>query len=132
MLTVRSETAAGENSTAYFPLLDRVASGYFTSSSSDEELYDKFLSVLRGDGHITAPESISTFNLALSLRTAAPRIEAHYQYYSTAVQPIVGQTACDAWVLLDGKQYCTPAMDVAEQDGFSADLYVNHFQSLID
>ncbi|GJN71657.1 hypothetical protein PLICBS_005725 [Purpureocillium lilacinum] len=105
------ETAAGENSSAYFPLLDRIASGHFASASSDNELYQKFLDVLRNDGHVSSPDALSTFNLALSLRTAAPRIEAHYQYYTTAVEPAVADSKCSDWILLDGKQYCTPAMD---------------------
>ncbi|MDB5910598.1 MAG: UDP-glucose:Glycoprotein Glucosyltransferase [Massilia sp.] len=42
--------------------------------------------MLREDGHITDPEALSTFKLALSMRSAAPRIEAHYQFYSTAVE----------------------------------------------
>ncbi|POR35107.1 UDP-glucose:glycoprotein glucosyltransferase [Tolypocladium paradoxum] len=114
------ETAAGENSTAYFPLLDRIASGHFASASSDAALYNTFLDVLREDGHISSPEALSTFKLALSLRSAAPRIEAHYQYYSTAVEPAVATSDCHDWVLFEGKQYCTPALDIAIKDGLFA------------
>lgn len=54
---------------------------------------------------------MSTFNLALSLRTAAPRIEAHYQYYNTAVSPgVPDKSDCPFWVLIDGQQYCTPEL----------------------
>ncbi|KAJ6439944.1 UDP-glucose:glycoprotein glucosyltransferase [Purpureocillium lavendulum] len=111
------ETAAGENSSAYFPLLDRVASGHFASATSDRELYQKFLEVLRDDGHVCTPEAVSTFDLALSLRTAAPRIEAHYQYYSTAVEPAGIDLECLNWVLFEGKQYCTPAVDDIVKEG---------------
>lgn len=105
------ETAAGENATSYFPLLDRIASGYFRSASTDEELYTSFLGILKTDGHIATPEALSTFNLALSLRTAAPRIEAHYQYYRTAVDSTLDHVPdCDLWVLLDGNRYCNPAL----------------------
>ncbi|KAH8903872.1 UDP-glucose-glycoprotein glucosyltransferase-like protein [Coniochaeta sp. PMI_546] len=102
------ETAAQENETSYFPLLDRIAQGAFSSAKTDQELYEKFLDVLHEDGHITNPEALSTFKLALSMRSAAPRIEAHYQYYSTAVEkshPSEGE-ACAVWFLVDGKQYC--------------------------
>ncbi|UNI17283.1 killer toxin resistant protein [Purpureocillium takamizusanense] len=117
------ETAAGENSSAYFPLLDRIASGYFASASSDSDLYEKFLNVLRDDGHVSSPEALSTLNLALSLRTAAPRIEAHYQYYDTAVEPAVTDSKCPDWILLDGKQYCTPAMeDVMKHDLYNSEV----------
>lgn len=104
------ETAAQENSTSYFPLLDRIAQGAFSSVKTDQELYQRFLEVLHEDGHITDPEALSTFKLALSMRSAAPRIEAHYQYYSTAVEKAIpeGQEDCTQWFLVDGKQYCEP------------------------
>ncbi|KAI1056814.1 hypothetical protein LB507_002177 [Fusarium sp. FIESC RH6] len=110
------ETAAGENSTAYFPLLDKIASGHFVSAKSDAELYDRFLEVLQKDDHITTPEALSTFKLSLSLRAAAPRIEAHYQYYSTAVDPeppVNGADSCDSWALVDNKKYCSPSLDTS-------------------
>ncbi|KAG5985301.1 hypothetical protein E4U55_006781 [Claviceps digitariae] len=110
------ETAAGENSSCYFPILDRVASGHFSTASTDSELYDQFLEVLRSDGHMTDPDALSTFNIALSLRSAAPRIEAHYQYYETAIEPFVEHRNCDAWVLFDRKQYCTPELDTIVRD----------------
>ncbi|KAG6040771.1 hypothetical protein E4U41_007146 [Claviceps citrina] len=110
------ETAAGENSSTYFPILDRVASGHFSNVSTDSELYDHFLELLRYDGHFTDPDALSTFNLALSLRSAAPRIEAHYQYYKTALEPFVEHRDCEVWVLLDRKQYCTPDLDTVVRD----------------
>jgi len=102
------ETAAQENETSYFPLLDRIAQGAFASVKTDQELYEKFLQVLQEDGHITNPEALSTFKLALSMRSAAPRIEAHYQYYTTAVEKALpaDQEGCAQWFLEDGKQYC--------------------------
>ncbi|KAI0394454.1 glycosyltransferase family 24 protein [Xylariaceae sp. FL0594] len=111
------ETAAGENATSYFPLLDRIADGAFATATTDEALYDRFLDVLQQDGHITSTEALSTFKLALSTRTAAPRIEAHYQYYDTAVTPSLADARdnCEHWVLLNKKQYCSPSLD--QQDG---------------
>jgi UDP-glucose:glycoprotein glucosyltransferase len=60
-------------------------------------------------------EALSTFKLALSMRTAAPRVEAHYQYYTTGVEPSLSgdQDGCGQWLLADGKQYCTPTLDAA-------------------
>jgi|SRR6478735_9487868 UDP-glucose:glycoprotein glucosyltransferase len=123
LLTSNRETAAEENSTAYFPLLDRIASGHFQSANSDAEIYDRFLEVLQQDGHITKPEALSTFKLALSLRAAAPRIEAHYQYYTTAVDPVSkGDTNedCSTWALLDSKKYCSETLDKAVEGDLSA------------
>ncbi|KAI1277855.1 UDP-glucose:glycoprotein glucosyltransferase [Xylaria sp. FL0933] len=111
------ETAAGENATSYFPLLDRIAEGAFSESTTDKALYERFLDILRQDGHLTTPESLSTFKLALSMRATAPRIEAHYQYYDTAVTPALGDADanCEEWVLLNKKQYCSATL--AKSDG---------------
>ncbi|CAM1503671.1 Fc.00g012620.m01.CDS01 [Cosmosporella sp. VM-42] len=117
------ETAAGENATSYFPLLDKIASGHFVLAASDSVLYSQFLEVLQQDGHISSPEALSTFNLALSLRSAAPRVEAHYQYYSTAVEPAIGEQKesedCKEWALVDGNQYCTPSLERSAKSGLS-------------
>ena len=96
---------AQENSSSYYPLLDRVASGDFASAKTDKELYDRVLRLLAEDGYLSA-DSLSTFKLALSMRTATPRIEAHYQYYETAVSDEY-EVACDTWVARDGRRYCT-------------------------
>ncbi|KAK3348125.1 UDP-glucose:glycoprotein glucosyltransferase-domain-containing protein [Neurospora tetraspora] len=111
------ETAASENATAYFPLLDRIAKGDFAQAKSDKELYEKFLQVLQEDGHVN-PEALSTFKLALSLRSAAPRVEAHYQYYTTAVEPsvVADQDGCDLWFLYNGKQYCKASLEASYGD----------------
>ncbi|KAK7918413.1 UDP-glucose:Glycoprotein Glucosyltransferase [Apiospora marii] len=106
------ESAAGENPESYFPLLDRVAGGHFAAASTEKELYELFLETLQNDGLITSPAVLSTFKLALSMRAAAPKIEAHYQYHETAVAPLLQETKekCDDWVLMDGKRYCSPSL----------------------
>lgn len=118
-LIVCRETAASENSTAYFPLLDRIATGHFASATTEADLYAAFLDVLQQDGHLTSPDALSTFSLALSLRSAAPRIEAHYQYYSTAVGANVKDvsSSCSDWIQLDGNQYCGSSLKDPNQKG---------------
>lgn len=114
-----SETAAEENSTCYFPLLDRIADGYFVEASTDHELYTSFLRLVQDDGHLTDPESLSSFQFALSIHSAAPRIEAHYQYYITSVEPSLVAaefTKCPVWVHFEGKKYCSPELERAQQD----------------
>ncbi|KAK0757581.1 hypothetical protein N5P37_009595 [Trichoderma harzianum] len=111
------ETAAAENSSAYFPLLDRIAAGSFATASTDAALYSEVLNDLQQEGSISSSEALSTFKLALSLRSAAPRIEAHYQHYTTAVAPAVDDSECVNWVLLEGNQYCTPELDKVNRDG---------------
>ncbi|KAK4548813.1 hypothetical protein LTR36_008586 [Oleoguttula mirabilis] len=108
------ETAAEENTTSYFPLLDRIANGYFDSASTDEELYKGFRGLLQEDGHLSQ-EDLSSFDFALSIHSAAPRVEAHYQYYNTSVRPSFGQDedhGCEDWVYaaFSGQGYCSPDM----------------------
>jgi UDP-glucose:glycoprotein glucosyltransferase len=113
------ETAAEENATAYYPILDRVSEGYFNDKTTEHELYSSFVNLLHTDGHITAPEALASFEFALSVRSAAPRIEAHYQFYKTSVEPSIRaeQTgACDIWVSFGGKQYCSPRLEDASGD----------------
>ncbi|KAH8719458.1 UDP-glucose:glycoprotein glucosyltransferase-domain-containing protein [Phaeosphaeriaceae sp. PMI808] len=104
------ETAAEENATAYYPILDRVAEGYFDTKATEQQLYTAFVDLLNRDGHIIEPEAIASFEFALSVRSAAPRIEAHYQFYKTSVEPslVAEQTQeCDIWASTGGKQYCS-------------------------
>lgn len=118
-LIISRETAAEENSTAYFPLLDRIAEGRFAECSTDQDLYNTFLQVVKDDGHITNPDALSSFQFALSIHSAAPRIEANYHYYDTSVEPslmVAQDAACPVWVHFDGKQYCSPALNRAQQD----------------
>ncbi|KAL9602944.1 MAG: hypothetical protein Q9219_001469 [cf. Caloplaca sp. 3 TL-2023] len=113
------ETAAEENSTSYFPLLDRIAQGHFLECTTDQELHATFIQLVQDDGHLTSAEALSSLQFALSIHSAAPRIEAHYQYYDTSVEPSLmaaQDAACPVWVHFDGKQYCTPALDRAQQD----------------
>jgi UDP-glucose:glycoprotein glucosyltransferase len=75
--------------------------------------------VLKDDGHMLDPETLSTYQFALSMRSAAPRIEAHYQYYHTAAEPSLKEeqdTSCPVWVLFGGKQYCSPALNKPHGD----------------
>lgn len=100
-------------------MLDCVADGTFDNASTDRELYDRFLKVVYEDGHLKTPEGLSSFKLSLAIRSAAPRIEAHYQFYNTSVQHslMAAQDAvCPVWVHSDGKQYCSADMERAQQD----------------
>ncbi|KAE8373550.1 UDP-glucose:Glyco protein glucosyltransferase-domain-containing protein [Aspergillus bertholletiae] len=118
------ETAAEENATAYYPLLDRIADGAFDDAVTDKEIYDRFLQVIDEDGHLRTPESLSSFKLSLAIRSASPRIAAHYQYYNASVQHSLmaaQDAACPVWVHSDGKQYCSSTMERAQQD-VSGDL----------
>lgn len=85
---------------------------------NEKELYEAFLQLLQDDGHITEPDALSSFQFALSIRTSAPRIEAHYHFYNTSVEPSLEAAqadGCDSWVQLEGKQYCSP--ELTEEHG---------------
>lgn len=100
------ETAADENATAYFPIFDRIADGHFNDCQTDRDLYNKFTELLKDEKHISSAEGLSTFDLALSIRSAAPRIEAHYQFYDTAVKPIFAEANISepaSWIEVDGR-----------------------------
>ena len=86
--------------------------------TSEQELYSKFVDVLQQEGHLADSESLSSFKFALALHAAAPRVEAHFQYYNTSIHPhlpAAQDAACPVWVYLDGQQYCSPALDRAQQ-----------------
>ncbi|GIJ99324.1 hypothetical protein Aspvir_001454 [Aspergillus viridinutans] len=113
------ETAAEENSTSYFHLLDRIAEGTFDDATTEKQLYDRFLQVVYDDGHLSNPELLSSFKLSLAIRSAAPRIAAHYQFYNASVQHSLmaaQDAACPVWVHSEGKQYCSSSMERAQQD----------------
>lgn len=48
------------------------------------------------------------------MRTSTPRIEAHYQFYHTAVELALKneqESQCPIWIHFDGKQYCSATLD---------------------
>ncbi|KAI4717538.1 UDP-glucose,glycoprotein glucosyltransferase [Aureobasidium sp. EXF-10727] len=103
------ETAADENATAYFPLLDRIADGHFDHASTDQDLYNLFKKTLQDEGHLAKAEDLSSFDYALSIHAAAPKIEAHYQFYNTTVEPTLKNSldkSCETWLHFNGQQYC--------------------------
>lgn len=133
------ETIAAEHSTSYFPLLDRIASGAFANKSTDRDLYDEFLRITNAEGFLLDPQDLSSFNLALSLRAAAPRIEAHYHYYENSLVPRMGKMfdpACRAWVLWSSKQTCEMEGEyndmVIGQERFPNDRRMLQFERVLE
>lgn len=75
--------------------------------------------MLKEDNHFQNAEALDSFKFALAIRSATPRIQAHYQYYNTSVQSTLGtaqDAACPVWVHMDGKQFCSPTLERAQQD----------------
>ncbi|KIW05717.1 hypothetical protein, variant 1 [Verruconis gallopava] len=119
------ETAAEENEGVYFKILDRIANGYFQSAASDKEYYERFIQLLEEDELITDPAALSSFELALAVHSAAPRIEAQYQYYKTSIEPLLqrsGAKDCKTWLEFAGKQFCEPQLE--KEDATIQDLNI--------
>ena len=76
-------------------------------------MYDLFLDALQQDGAISGAEALSTFKLGLSMRSSAPRIEAHYQFYENAVLPSFNSPLeqCSEWALIAGAYFCLPGLE---------------------
>lgn len=95
-------------------MLDRIADGYFDTAQTDRDLYTSFRKLLQDDGHLSKREDLSSFDLALSMHSTAPRLEAHFQYYNTAVQPtfLQEERGCETWVHVpwSGQRYCSPEL----------------------
>ncbi|KAL7270804.1 killer toxin resistant protein [Rhizina undulata] len=109
------ETAAEENKNSYFPLLTRIAAGDFASIGSEKALYDLFIHAAQDEGFLRDPEELASFNFALSIHSAAPRIEAHYHYYDTALEPLMGKLYnpnCSVWLQWSHKQVCDTTGDI--------------------
>lgn len=118
-LTNSRETAASENASSYYPLLNRIAEGYFDTPKTDHDLYKTFRLLLQQDGHLTKPEDLSSFDFALSIHSTAPRIEAHYQFYNTSVKPLIDEEqdeGCESWAHVPGhgQRFCSADMDASD------------------
>jgi len=97
-----------ENMTVFWPLLDSLADLNLNPETTEEEFYERVLRILKEE-FLSDPVTLGSFELGLSLHTAAPKIEAYYQYYRSSVVPSVGESydeGCDAWVHFDGQQIC--------------------------
>ena len=80
---------------------------------------------MQEEGHIASAEALSSFQFALSIHSAAPRIEAHYHYYDNSIEPSLSaaqgsggaqDAACPVWAHFDGNQYCSSSLERAQQD----------------
>lgn len=114
MLLVNRETAAEEEKDSYFPLLDKIAAGEFASEKTEKGLYSKFVSVAQREGFLTDSVVLSSFNFALSIHSAIPRIEAHYKYYDNTLEPLMGVSynpQCNVWLQWSQKQHCSSLIE---------------------
>ncbi|WVF72342.1 hypothetical protein IAT40_007156 [Kwoniella sp. CBS 6097] len=103
------ETVYDESPTSYFPLLHLLSSLPSTETTSPENILSSTLDLISSYSLLPNPSSLSTFNLALSLHTAVPKIEAEYSWYEDTLRSqevTLGVTGCEGWVEWRGKGFC--------------------------
>ncbi|KAL9083011.1 MAG: hypothetical protein Q9159_006030 [Coniocarpon cinnabarinum] len=67
---------------------------------SEEQVYEAFRALLQDDGHLKDPHALAAFDFAAATHASAPRIEAEYQFWHTAVKGEAAQeshSAIIAW-----------------------------------
>ncbi|WVQ98589.1 hypothetical protein IAU59_005718 [Kwoniella sp. CBS 9459] len=104
------ETVYDESPSSYFPLLHLLSSLPSSESTSPEDLLSSTLDLISSYSLLPNPSSLSTFNLALSLHTAVPKIEAEYSWYEDTLrgqEGKLGVVGCSGWVEWRGKGFCT-------------------------
>ena len=67
------------------------------------------------------------------MHSAAPRLEAHFQYYKTAIEPALGQedeSACESWIHVpwSGQRFCSPSLN--QEEALPLDVKHGHVSSL--
>jgi UDP-glucose:glycoprotein glucosyltransferase len=90
--------------------LDSLSNPELGKISTEKEYYEKALEILRAE-FLTDPVTLGSFELGLSLHTAAPKIEAYYQFYNTSIVPSLSgkyKEECETWVFWRGEQICSP------------------------
>lgn len=121
------ETAAVENYSIFWPLLDSLTQPELAECDNAKEYYEKAIRILQTD-YMTDPVVLGSFELGLSLHTAAPKIEAFYQFYETNVVPSLSEydESCQSWVYWRGKQICTPDdLDTTLRQGTDEQKYID-------
>lgn len=105
-----------EYPSSYFQLLHLLSS--LPPDSTDESILSSTLDLIQAYSLLPSPSSLSTFHLALSLHSTAPRIEAQYNWYNSAVkgqENKLGVEGCEGWVEWRGKGFC-------DVDGLKRDM----------
>lgn len=99
--------AHDEDPAAYFPLLRLLSkhAGALGEDPSPKDVLERALLLMDSHGLLTAPTQRDTFNMALGLHTAAPRISAAYSAYYVDEDSMHVQN-CSSWVEFRGQGYC--------------------------
>ena len=119
----------------FWPLLDSLADLKLGPETTEQEFYERALRTLK-DEFLTDPVTLGSFELGLSLHTAAPKIEAYHQFYRSSVLPSLGDMYdddCEAWVHFDGRQFCRleDFMDTLKQSGTTQQYFNNSVELMM-
>lgn len=87
-LTQHRETAVVEKPSTFPILLDFLQTTSIYDTTSDRDLYQRFLTFLREDALLGNSTALSSWKLALAAHETAPRIEAQYQFWNDNVRAI--------------------------------------------
>ncbi|KAK8869940.1 hypothetical protein IAR55_000508 [Kwoniella newhampshirensis] len=101
------ETVYDESPSSYFPLLHLLSS--LPESCTPSTILSSTLDLISSYSLLPSPSSLSTFHLALSLQSTAPRIEAEYSWYESVIrsqETKLGVAGCEGWVEWRGKGFC--------------------------
>ncbi|KAK6498113.1 hypothetical protein TWF506_004353 [Arthrobotrys conoides] len=100
------ECAGLEKPALYFTLLDLIKSGTIKLVDSEKEMYESVVNHVETH-QLLDHRFIPTWKFCISLREAAPRIEAQYQFYSNRVTPPKGKS-CPVWFDDGETRSCNP------------------------
>ena len=101
-----SETAHDENPTSHLPLLRLLTT--LPPSLSDRDILASAKELI--SSHSLLPEtSLATFEYALGLHSASPKVEAFFSLYDNHEwsDSAGGKEGCGSWVEWRGKGFCT-------------------------
>jgi UDP-glucose:glycoprotein glucosyltransferase len=94
---------------------------------TEKEYYENIRRLLH-DEFLVELVTLSSFELGLALRTAAPKIEAYYQFYNTSVVPSLETyyELCETWIHWRGEQICSPDnLDAKLREPATAEWYLS-------
>ncbi|KAI9266794.1 UDP-glucose:glycoprotein glucosyltransferase-domain-containing protein [Phascolomyces articulosus] len=90
------ETVANKNDTLYFDLIDKViaTNDLESSEKTTQQIYHDMLTIIEPYLTSSTTTQPALAKMALAMHTAAPRIEAYYQYYRENIVSTIPSTSC--------------------------------------
>ncbi|KAG8877951.1 hypothetical protein FRB98_006435 [Tulasnella sp. 332] len=122
------ETISLEDANAFFPALDLLTNPNTFEPSlvteSPEALYVKAVEAIKEGGILSAVGALESFERALALRAATPKIQAFHSYYSQRHAETPTTSECGSWVDWNGQRICTPD-DIVSAAGYACTAWIH-------